>query len=118
MIINAGELRRRITIQYPAKTRGNDGSETVTWTDLATVWAKIGATSGPGQSSTNEYFKADQIIADAKTEIMIRYRPGINPTMRIKYGNRYFSILGMVNAEESNVALVFACRENVTYGQG
>ena len=113
MIINAGELRKKVTIQYPAKTRGTDGSETIGWTDLATVWAKIGPLN-----AVNEYFKVDQTIADAKTEIIIRYKTGVNPTMRFKYGNRYFNILGMTNPEEANVALVFACRENVTYGQG
>jgi SPP1 family predicted phage head-tail adaptor len=117
MVLSAGELRKRVTIQYPAKTRGNDGSETVTWTDLYTVWAKIGPIGGTREGS-REYFGADQTIADAKTEIIIRYKTGVNPTMRIKYGNRYFNILGMTNPEESNVALVFACREVVTYGQG
>jgi SPP1 family predicted phage head-tail adaptor len=114
MVLSAGELRKRVTIQYPAKTRGNDGSETVTWTDLDTVWAKI----GPMSTAAREFFNADQTIADAKSEIVIRYRTGINPTMRFKYGNRIFNMLGMVNPEEANVALMFACREVVTYGQG
>ena len=108
-VINAGELNKRLTIQYAAITRNTDGAEINIWTTLSTVYGKIRPL--PGRSK--EYIGADQVIAEASLEITIRYKTGINPRMRFKYGNKIYEILFIQNTNEANVQLVCACKEVV-----
>lgn len=104
-MINAGKLKKRLTIQYQSTTQDSYGADTVTWTELDTVWGKITPLLG------REYFAAQQIHSEAKLKISIRYRTGIDTTMRVKYGNRYFYILEMQNVEERGEELLFLCKE-------
>ena len=106
-MIHAGELNKRVTIQYQAIARDSYGAETITWTDVDTVWAKIQPLRG------REYFDAKQIQAEASIKISIRYRTGINPTMRLKYADRYFYILEMQNVDERGEELMMLCKEVV-----
>jgi SPP1 family predicted phage head-tail adaptor len=114
MVLNAGELDKKITIQYEAISRATDGAETITWTDLDTAWARIRPLIGRAR----EFFGAGQVIAEASIEVTIRYRTALPPKMRFKYGKRIFNILAMQNPEEANIALISACKEVTTYGQG
>jgi SPP1 family predicted phage head-tail adaptor len=43
--------------------------------------------------------------------IEIRYRTDITAEMRIKFGNRYFEILSIINPDEAKERLVLECRE-------
>lgn len=104
-MINAGELNRRVTIQYQAKTQDTDGAEIVTWTDLDTVWAKIETLQG------REYFAAQQVKSEASSKITIRYKTGLDTTMRFKYGNRHLYMLNMQDVNERGEELLFLCKE-------
>ena len=106
-MIHAGALNKKITIQYQAKARDSFGAEVITWTDAATVWAKITPLRG------KEFFAAQQINAESTIKISIRYRSNINTTMRLKYGSRYFYILEMHNVDERSEELLFYCKEVV-----
>lgn len=44
--MDAGELDRRITLQRAAETDNGYGTVTDSWTDIATVWAKLMPLSG------------------------------------------------------------------------
>ena len=114
MVINAGDLNKRVTIQYEAISRATDGAETVTWTDLDTVWARI----RPMTVRSREFFGADQTIAESSIEVTIRYRTAITPKMRFKYSNRILNIIAINNPNADNTALIFACKEVVVYGEG
>jgi SPP1 family predicted phage head-tail adaptor len=105
MGINAGMLDKRITIQYQSKMQDSYGSEVITWTDLKTVWANVKPLSG------REYNTAKQLYSESTTKITIRYRTGLDTSMRFFYNNKYYYILNVVNSDEKNEELVLLCKE-------
>ena len=91
--MNAQDLNKRITLQQKAVTRAANGEEIVTWSDALSVWAKVEPIRG------REFFAAAQMQGAVDYRVTIRYRSGIDRTMRVKFGS---DILDMV-AEPINV---------------
>jgi len=104
-MLHAGKLNKQVTIQYPAITRDSYGAETVVWTDLMTVWAQIKEHKG------KEIYTSQQEHAEIDVEITIRYKPRLNTKMRVKYGDRYFDIVSMLDGDFSKDKLTFGCKE-------
>lgn len=77
--MRAGTLRHRLTLQTPVDTQSSNGQITRTYQDDAVVWGNIKPLVG------REYLAAQQVNASVTTQITIRYRPGILPTMRITH---------------------------------
>lgn len=79
--LQAGSLRRRITIQKPVEVRDAAGGFTPSWADVAkNIPAAIESVNG------REYFSAVQIQSDITTVITIRWRPQvIDATMRVTH---------------------------------
>jgi SPP1 family predicted phage head-tail adaptor len=88
MDTQAGELNRRITLQYPTKVSDGMGGFTVSWIDAATVWAKISTLR------SDEALIAMQETGTAIHNVVIRYRSDVKSSWRIKYGNDYWDIIG------------------------
>ncbi|MDA8212164.1 MAG: phage head closure protein [Clostridia bacterium] len=105
--MNAGELRHRVKIQQKSVTRDSFGAESVTWSDVATVWAVVEPLRG------REFFGAQQVNAEVTTRIRIRYRSGVVPTMRALYGSRVYDIQSVINLDERNRELQLMCKEVV-----
>jgi len=106
--MQAGELNKRIILQYTTKVPDGMGSftETETWTDAATVWAAI------WPLSVNERIMSKQLSGELTHRIRIRYRRGIRTSHRIKFGERYFNIDGPpINPNERNEYLDIMAKE-------
>lgn len=104
--MNPGQLNKRITIQQESATQNSFGEPTGTWSDIATVWASINPIVG------KEYFAAETVKSEVSHKIKIRYKAGITPDMRVKFGSRYFQIIGPpINFKEQNVELQLMCKE-------
>lgn len=85
--VQAGRFRHRVTIQRRTTGRDDAGGIVDTWTDhLTGVPAIIEPASG------QEYFIARQIASTMDTSITIRWRPGIDETMRVLHGTDTFDI--------------------------
>lgn len=111
-VINAGELRHRITIQSPSNIQNEYGEIEVnsdeTWIDFATVRASITPISG------KEFFAAETVNSEITHKIKIRYIKGIASNMRVKFGDRYFDITSPpINFQEKNTELQLLCKELV-----
>lgn len=106
--MDAGELNKRVILQVSTKARTTGGDVTETWTDYATVWAKIRPLRG------REYYNAQQIQTENYVEITIRFRHNVTPEWRINYGRRYFNIETVINPDESNQYLELICTEETT----
>ena len=78
-----------------------------TYTDWATVWGSIEPNSG------KNYFEALQSNSEVQGKIVIRYRTGVTPTMRVKYGNRYFKIISIVHPQERKKELDIMYKESL-----
>jgi SPP1 family predicted phage head-tail adaptor len=91
MAINqpAGELDRRITLQSPVITRDPDfGSESLTWSTQAEVWARL------SERQTAESVQAEQRVMLRSTTLRIRWRAGVLSTWRVLLGTRVLRITG------------------------
>lgn len=103
--MQSGDLNKRITIQYPTKVSDSMGGFTTTWVDHASVWAAIWPTSA------NEVKENMQTGMDITHRIRIRYRNPLKPNWRLKFGERYFDIVSIINPNMKNELLDIVCRE-------
>lgn len=108
--MRAGKLRHRVTIQSPPSTRNEYGEEeqdSDDWTTFARVWAAVIPLSG------RELWNAQQVQGDVTHRVEIRYLQGINPKMRVKFGERFLNIASVMNLDERNVEMHLMCMERV-----
>lgn len=101
----AGDLNKRITIQYPTKASDSMGGITEVWTDSDTIWAAIWPTSA---NELRQSMQTDMVITH---RIRIRYRSVLRSAWRLKFGNRYFNIVSIINPNERNEWLDLMCKE-------
>jgi len=106
-MINARELNRQITFQTESGTADTYGATGGTWTDTSTVWAGVITTGG------REFYAAQKLNAETTAVFKIRYKAGLLPTMRIKYGTRYFNILNINDVDEGRREMLITCKEVV-----
>lgn len=101
-----GDLNKRVTLQYKTRVADGMGGFTETWTDAATVSAAIWPTSA------KEMVQANSTTMVVSHRIRIRYRRDIKGSWRVKFGNRYFAIVGgPINPEEKNEWLDLMVKE-------
>lgn len=104
--MDIGRLRHRITFQELSKSEKNYYGELICeWLDIITVWAEIKPVSG------NQFFAAKQINSEISHNVYIRYRTDLKPSMRIKFKNRIFEILYVMNVNENNRMMQIYCKE-------
>lgn len=103
--MQAGKLRRRITIEEKVSAPDGGGGNSVQWQAVATVWADIQPAGG------SEVFTQGQVRSDVTHNIEIRYRTGLKPSMRVNYGGRLFNIRSIIDKEERHRRLVLKCEE-------
>jgi SPP1 family predicted phage head-tail adaptor len=109
--MRAGRLRHRVTIQTPSRTRNGAGEQTVSWSDSATVSARVESLNG------NEYENDKQMSADITHRVTIRWHPSVSvdATKRFKFvthsNTRYLQIIAANNPEEQDREIVCNCKE-------
>ncbi|SDS42081.1 phage head closure protein [Pseudomonas prosekii] len=88
--MQAGRLRQRITFQSPGLTQDPvTGEEIEGWT---TVWDKVPASVEP--LSARDLIAAQAGQSEASGRMVIRYRIGVLPTMRILHRGDVYNIQG------------------------
>lgn len=87
--MKAGTLDRRITLRSKSETRSATGATVVTWADVATVWA-----ARQGLRFVEVEREAAR-TAQAEFKFQIRYRAGVNATMRVVEGGATYEITGV-----------------------
>lgn len=102
-----GNLRHRITIQQLTRYDDNAGGYTETWNAVAIVWADVYPLKG------QERYDAQQVLASLSHRVTIRYRAGVEPSMRLQYGNRTLNIESTIDPEERHRELILMCSEVV-----
>lgn len=94
--IEAGRLRHRVTIQRQTQTQNaQTGELTVAWTDVATVWAAV------EPISAREFIAAQEPNAKITARVTIRYRGGIDASMRLIHRGRRYNIQGVLEDMDS-----------------
>ena len=106
--MRAGDLRHRVTIQKRTHAQDSCGEMDITWSDGDTIWADIRPLRG------DEFYKAQQVSAKITHKIITRYRRDINNITRLKFGERYFNVLAVMDPGERRRELNLLCEEVLT----
>ena len=88
--MKAGDLDQRITLQSRSVTTDATGQDTITWIDVATVWAQCQALRG------REFFAAAQVQQEQSVKVRIRYRADVTQTMRLMWQGNPHDITGVI----------------------
>jgi SPP1 family predicted phage head-tail adaptor len=82
-----GDLRHRVTLLSVGASPDGAGGFSEQWSEVATVWAGIAPITG------RERWQAQQVSPSATTEITLRWRSGVTPSMRISSEGITYGIL-------------------------
>lgn len=105
--MRAGTLRNLISIEKEEHTTNEYGEALSIWIEVQKAWASIYPARG------TEKWQSAERHAKATHEIAIRFVPGITPKHRIKFGNRIFNIISVLNTGERNKQLKIIVEEIV-----
>lgn len=100
-------LDKRVTIMRPPGKDDADeyGEPVKDWIEVTKLWASIEPLRG------QEYFAAMRDNAEVTVRIRIRYREGIDKTMKVVYGSSEFEILHSIHSELNKKELQLMCKE-------
>jgi SPP1 family predicted phage head-tail adaptor len=107
-VYDPGWLRHRVTIEVAEGIPDQAGGESVTWSELATLWARI----DPVWS--DEQAVADHLAGVVSHRVIARWRDDLAGGMRIAYRGRLFRILALVDPDETRRYLEIKAEEIVT----
>ena len=104
--MRAGSLIKKIVFQENSSTKNGFGEEISSKIiDVVTVWASIQTISGKEQYLSNKNY------ATLSHKIRCRYSNKINQKQTIKYKDREFKILAVLNIFEQNKELEILVEE-------
>lgn len=110
-MVGIGRMRHRLRIEASGSSvDGGGGQGADPWLSasvIATVWGHVEPMHG------TERLRAMQLETPITHRIVIRYRPHIEPAMRVVFGGRAFNIRAVLNPNEANRSLELLCEEGV-----
>lgn len=104
-MVDIGALRHRVTIESKTITRDTFGGQVVTWGTVANCWASVEPLKG------REFLEGRRAEAEVSTRILIRYRAGVLPGMRVTWGDRVYDIQAVIENKSARRELWLMCRE-------
>ncbi len=111
--MRAGRLRHRITIQRPSFAQDPITGEMVkTWID---AWTSVPSDVDP--VSVNQFVAAGAPQNKVTARVLIRYRAGVDGTMRVLHRGKVYDIEGVLPDTVSGLEyLTLPCSEGVNDG--
>lgn len=100
-----GDLRHYLTLEQALRTPDAGGGATLSWVQVATLWASVDAIGG-GERET-----ADRADARTRYKIRLRYRADVTAGMRFRQDTRIFNIRTVQDEEGRRQWLTCACEE-------
>ena len=105
--MQAGELTHRIIIQAKDITQDAELNPIETWIDWRTLW------TSPMPKTGREYYKLATVNSEIEEAFKIRYIAGVNTHQRVKFRDKCFEILGVINTAEKNEEIILTCKAAV-----
>ena len=105
MTLSSNQLRAEITLQTNTTSKATDGSETASWADTYTVRAS------KEHQNSRKFWAATKVNTETTDLFVIRYRDSVTAQMRVKYGTRYYDILGAPDPDGKKREIHLLCRE-------
>jgi SPP1 family predicted phage head-tail adaptor len=103
-----GWLRHRVTVEVADATPDEAGGESIVWSELATLWARIEPTNA------TERGVADHLAGVVSHKITFRWRADIEGGMRVAYRGRHFLVRAVHDPDETRRYLVASAEEERT----
>jgi SPP1 family predicted phage head-tail adaptor len=105
--VRAGPLDRRLTIRQSVTADDGRGGQTLTWTDVATVWASVEGLS------TREFLQAGALQNASTHIVQMRYRDDVTIKHRLYWPlrSKTFEILSFRETERRDAGLEMECIE-------
>ncbi len=103
----SSRLRHRVGIEAPPRPGSVDalGGPVEAWQLLTNTWAEVKSLSG------RELWQAQQMQAEASHTVTIRWRPGIDRTMRVNFKGQLLYIDAAIDPDGLRLMIVLYCRE-------
>ncbi len=103
--MSAGMLRHRVTLLELVETTNAYGEPVKSYADWQTVWGLVEDARG------SERYLAKQAQSEVDVRVLIRYRGGVSPTMRVRHGARTLQIDFVRRPDDRRRYLELHCRE-------
>lgn len=98
MTLASGSLRHKVQLQQPVVAQDpNTGEMETTWQTIATPWAEI------VPMSAREFVAAAAEQSEVRGRIVIRYRDGVDATMRVVHRGKWYAIHGVLEDKVSGL---------------
>ena len=112
-MLNAGKLNQRIALQTPTIGKGTSGGVVKGWAEVAgNLPAAVRHLSGNERQASS----AGGQVAEARTEITIRYRAGVTAQMRVLYQGAAYNIRHVNDFLAKRESLILTCDTGVNNG--
>ena len=109
--MQSGKFDQRVTLQSRSVVTDAVGQDTITWVDVATVWAqRINQRSA-------EAFAAAQMGDDDVVELHIRHRADVLTTWRLQWGGVGYDITSVTDFGGRKDRTRLLCRRGVKDGR-
>lgn len=99
----AQRLRHQVTLQSQSTSLDSYGGNVGTWSTVATVRAGIEPIGG------TEALRNGQNAGEQMVRVVLRYRAGVTPQMRILWGSTIYTIVAVANRDSANRMLELTC---------
>lgn len=105
--MKAGKLRHLVQLQQPVNNTSDSGDLQTGWAAFGDpFWARVVPLSG------RDFFSAKQINSDISHRVELRWRPGIQPNMRVLHDGRVLELVSPpINVDERDREVHLMCRE-------
>lgn len=100
-----GGLKKRIGLESPILMADGMGGFSTTYKKEATVWAAIWSTL------SSEAIRSGQLTLEITHRIRIRHRDDIKGSWRILHGEKYYSIVSIIDPNMDHKLLDLLCKE-------
>ena len=113
--MQAGNLRKRITLQQKTGAQDDFGQAVISWVNIATVWAEVEAASG------DEALHGKQVESEVKSKVTVRYRseladPRAVNAWRFAFDGRTLDIQACLYQDMKKRYVVLLCSEGLSDG--
>lgn len=102
MVVRAGLLDRRVTLERRVEVVDPSGQPVISWVPLATVWARVEPLGG------RENFGAQQFVATGDLRFTIRWRADVTPLHRVTYAGVHYDVVSVAEEGRREALLIVA----------
>ena len=106
----SGKLNREIVVEQRSTAKDASGQQLDVWTQFCKTRAQIEPMSGA------EVVSAGAQLGETMHQVIVRYRPGFRASMRIKYQDRIFDILSVLDDFSMHRKTTMLCKEGLNRG--